>query len=300
MSASPNGEDHRHQKMERYLVFIVVALSALCLFSVVFVETASLRQRSEFVPISLNSKEIALYSSDPLTIQIPGVRLDLIEDAIRDQEPDADAAARFAIVQANLLTPVAWLVTPTPSRTPTPTRTSTLTATPTPTAAPTDPWVLLGYARVGCNTEVSFDPVAARKFKIQLISGGGNDDHISFYCCGSSGVAFWANNTWVPVTEQSSALNVGESRETGDVNAIVNRARFNIGCNDKEQAQGQVFYIPAATPSPTTPTATSLLTRVSTSTRSPTLTTQTATRSVAPSATFVPQTPTVSPTIRSR
>jgi hypothetical protein len=85
------------------------------------------------------------------------------------------------------------------------------------------------------------------------------------------------------VTNQSSSLNVGEWRETGDVNAVVNRARFSVGCNDKEPVQVQIFYLPMPTPSPT-------------------LSTPTATRSATPSAT-VPgqtQTPMATPTAQSR
>ncbi|MCI0476457.1 MAG: hypothetical protein L0Y55_09440, partial [Anaerolineales bacterium] len=231
---------------ERFLVALIATLGALYFASVVFVERMSWRRPAEFIPISLSSTQVAQYSHDPLTIQIPVARLELIAEVIHDQEPDADVAARFATVQANLLTPVAWMITPTPSRTPTPTRTPTFTATPTPTLTP-DPWISLGYAQVGCNHEVTFAPVNARRLKFQLLSGGGKDNHVSFYCCGSSGAAFLVNGTWVQVTNQSSALNVGESRETEDVNATVSRARFSVGCNDKEPVQVQIFYYPATT-----------------------------------------------------
>ncbi|MEW5720049.1 MAG: hypothetical protein AB1817_15595 [Chloroflexota bacterium] len=267
------------------LIFAGLLVSALCFLFLAYVERAATRQENEYIPVSLSSNRVANYSVDPRPLQIPAARIDLIAAAIHDQEPDADAAARFAIVQANLLTPVAWLISPTPSRTPTPTRTATPTATPTFTLTPTpaDPWISLGYARVSCNYEVTFATVAARKLKFQLITGGGNDNHVSFYCCGSSGAAFWVNGAWVGVTNQSSALNVGESRETGEVNAIVNRARFSVGCNDKEPVQVQIFYLPALTPTPTSAT-------------------QTATRSATPSATIVPQTrtPTATSSAQSR
>lgn len=241
----------RVRRIERFLLAMLAVLSVLYLGSVVLIERMSWRHPAEFLPISLSSTQVARYAHDPITLQIPAARLELIAEVIHDQEPDADAAARFATVQANLLTPVAWLITPTPSRTPTPTRTPTATVTPTPTRTP-DPWIALGQARVGCNHEVTFPPVNARQFKFQMIAGGGNNNHISFYCCGSNGAAFWVNGAWVHVTNPSGVLNVGEWRETSDFGgALVNRARFSIGCNDKEEMQTQIFYLPAPTPTPT-------------------------------------------------
>lgn len=255
MNIFPDRPGPRVRRIERFLVAMVAALVVLYLTSVVFVERMSWRRSSEFIPISLSSTQVAQYSHDPLTIQIPVARLELIADAIHDQEPNADAAARFATVQANLLTPVAWLITPTPSRTPT--RTPTFTATPTRTFTPADPWIALGQARVGCNHEVTFPPVNVRQFKFQMIAGGGNNNHISFYCCGSSGAAFWVNGAWVPVTNQSGVLNIGEWRETSDWgSALVSRARFSVGCNDKEQMQVQIFYLPATISPSQTPTPT--------------------------------------------
>jgi len=275
-----------------WLLVTALIASALGFCSLAYFDLAASQRSTGYIPVSLDSKQVAGYSADPRPTQFPAARIDLIADVIRDQEPDANAAARFATVQANLLTPVAWLISPTPTRTrtATPTRTSTTTPSPTPTATPADPWISLWYARVGCNFEVSFAPVAARKLRFQLISGGGKDNHVSFYCCGSSGAAFWVNGNWVHVTNQSIALDVGESRETDEVNAVVNRARFNVGCNDKEPVQVQVFYLPLSTPSPPTPAL------------SPTLSPQPVMRSATPSATFAPQTrpPMVTPATPSR
>ena len=142
MKVSPDRPSPRVWRIERFLVAMIATLGALYFASVVFVERMSWRRPAEFIPISLSSTQVAQYSHDPLTIQIPVARLELIAEVIHDQEPGADVAARFATVQANLLTPVAWMITPTPSRTPTPTRTRTSTAAPTPTLTP-DPWISL-------------------------------------------------------------------------------------------------------------------------------------------------------------
>ena len=188
-----------------------------------------------------------------------------------------------------------------PTSTPTPTITSTPTRTPTPTATP-NPWVSLGDWKADCNTEVTFKPVNARQFKFVAISGGGDDKMISFYCCTSHGAGWLVNGAWLPVTNPSLTLRVGETRETIDFgSAIVDRQRFNLGCNDAEQMNLRVYYLPAetATITPTatlTTTATVTATTTLTTTETPTATltvtsTGTTTTTVAPTTTLTVTTP---------
>jgi hypothetical protein len=252
-------------------------LGLACIFSTLYIEFAALSRKNEFIPISLGSKQDVAYKADATAIHIAGVRLQVIADAIQDQDSNADVAARFAAVQANLLTPVAWLSSPPPTRTSTPTR---ILPTVTPSPIP-DPWILIGQARVGCNSDVVFNPVNAVRIKFKMLAGGSNDGHISFNCCGSNGAWWLVDNVWQPVLNPSAALNIGETLETSDLaGGTVTRAHFNIGCNDNEQMDIQIFYLPS--PSRT-------LAPTNTAAASPT-----ANRTLAPqSATLAPtQTPT--------
>jgi hypothetical protein len=232
----------RLERAEILLSSAALILGVICSISVLYVAVTPQAGRSEFVPVSLGSKQSIDYNVDPTAIHIPGVRLQVVADAIRDQDSAANVAARFAAVQASLLTPVAWLSIPPATRTSTPTR-----VLPTLTASPTrDPWILIGQTRVGCNSDVIFNPVNALKIKFQMLAGGSNDGHISFNCCGSNGAWWLVDNVWQPGANQSAALNVGESRETADLGgAAVSRAHFNIGCNDNEQMDIQIYYLPS-------------------------------------------------------
>jgi hypothetical protein len=256
----------RLERAEILLGGVALILGTLCLISVLYVEVASQGRKSEFVPISLGSKQIVDYNAEPTAIHIPAVRLEVIADAIRDQDSTADVAARFADVQASMLTPVAWLSAPPATRTSTPTR-----VLPTLTASPTsDPWILIGQTRVGCNSDVIFNPVNALKIKFQMLAGGSNDGRISFNCCGSNGAWWLVDNAWQPVTNSSDALNVNEWRETADLGgAVVSRAHFNIGCNDNEQMDVKIYYLPFP---PRTATPQAILTLGSQTSQPPTLT----------------------------
>lgn len=325
---SSSGQNQRTRHRQRNLTAILAIIVFIALAAFVYFARASLNQIVEYLPISLDAKFSANYGKDAPSLVMPNIGVEIIADIIHDAEPTADARARFATVQANLLTPVPFVFTPTPSPTrlptimPTPTQVSTITPTP-------DPWRHLGEAQVGCNTEIDFTPVSALKIRFQMIAGGGADQRVSFYCCGSSGASFLVNGVWTPVTEQSIALRPGDIRETGDLNgATVSRARFSVGCNDDEDVRVQISYLPTSTtaltappaitatnlmtrtltPSPT-PTATSTTTPTATSTRTPTgtptstataTTTRTATATSTPTFTATATrtaTPTASPTI---
>jgi Tol biopolymer transport system component len=333
MNRVENRERVPHRRFETLGLAGIAFLGILYVFLLVYTQVTALQHKVEFVPVSLNSRQSADYNIDPPSLNMPSVRIDIIQEVIHDQEPASDAIARFARVQANLLTPVAFQSTRTPTPSPTPTRILVPSPTPVPSVTelptevptPGDPWLALGQWRVGCNTEISFEPVSAQRLRFQAISGGGPDNLASFYCCGSSGAAWLVNGQWYSVTNQSLILRVGESHELGDLGgAMASRMRFNVGCNDDEQVQVKVSYMPAAssgtsptrtitsalgtTPQSTpsaipfspTPTSTSTATPTVTSTSIPTATpTPTATFTPIPSSTFAPTMtpiPTATPT----
>jgi len=144
----------------------------------------------------------------------------------------------------------------------------TIVSTPTFTLTPTSPtaiasytptpaegeWIKLGSWNVGCNTDIAFPAVTTNQFKFQMLSGGGWDNHISFYGYSSSGAAWLANGTWQEVNNQTFALDVGEWRETNIFGtAVVNQQRFSVGCNDGERMDVDVFYRTTYMPTPTLP-----------------------------------------------
>ncbi|MDE3091388.1 MAG: PD40 domain-containing protein, partial [Chloroflexota bacterium] len=221
--------------------------------------------------------------------------------ATENATPSATLAALNTITPAaatQLLPPTLTLapsLTPTSSPTLTPTRTPTLTRTPTNTPTP-DPWVSIGQFRVACSTELTFTPVNARKFKFVMLSGGGDDKMISFNCCGSGGAAWLVNDVWQPVTNPSLTLRVGEVRETDDFgSALVDRQRFNVGCNDGEQMDVRVSYLPAPTPTLTvtaTVTSTAMVTTTATVTATSSISATATPTSTLPVTTTLLVTPT--------
>lgn len=186
--------------------------------------------------------------------------------------------------------------TPTPPPTFTPTPTLTLPPTETPTITPTvDEFVTIGDWTVGCHSEIPFPPVTASRVQFQVVSGGGADKSVSFNCCGSSGAAFFANGDWAPVKNESLTLQVGDTRGTADLgNAIVDRERFNVGCNDDEQIEVRVSYLPATA----AVTATATLTTTAVAPSQTVTATATLTATSAPTATVAPTaTIAVTPTV---
>jgi TolB protein len=141
-----------------------------------------------------------------------------------------------------------------------------------------------------------------------MIAGGGDDKTISFYCCGSAGAEWFVNDAWVPVADPSLTLRVGDSRETINFgSAMVSRARFNVGCNDNEQADMRVAYLPVASPTITatatlagtteiTPTTSITATATLTATVSPTTTATVTSTTLAPTGTVTSTTAVVTAT----
>lgn len=186
-------------------------------------------------------------------------------------------------------------ITPFPSSTATPSRTATPTRTPTLTPTP-DPWVTLGQWKVGPSSEMTFNPVTARRFKFQVLAGGGDDKLVSFYCCGSAGAAWLVNDTWVGVSNPSLTLRVGEVRETNEFTAtIVSRQRFAIGVNDNESIDVRVSYLPAIT-STVSLTTTSAITGTATMTGTSSITSTTSITGTAAPTSTVSITTTMTPT----
>lgn len=143
-----------------------------------------------------------------------------------------------------------------PTATPIVTSTSTPTISLTSTTLTSTPaageWIQLGIWDVGCNTIIDFPPVTASQFKFQMISGGGWDNHISFYGYGSSGAAWLVNGAWQEVNYPTAALDVNEWRETNVFEpAVVSQQRFSVGCNDGEHMSADVYYRVTYGPTPT-------------------------------------------------
>jgi len=127
---------------------------------------------------------------------------------------------------------------------------------PTTTTTTTLPeWVYMGTWTVGCNDYIDIGPYTTDKIKFKMTSGGGPDNHISFYCCGSNGAAWYADGTWYHVSQKSSTLDVGDWMETSNFGEkIITRQYFSVGCNDGEKMTVDVYYSPIATTTTSTTT----------------------------------------------
>jgi len=240
----------------RVIIAIVVAvlfLAGICLFVFIFTQLGTLSQ----ITSVLGSTPAATTSflGNPTTVA---------------SATPAPLASSAPVLPTQVIPPP---LTPTPSITATPTRTSTNTRTPTNTPTP-DPWVVLGSYSVSVSSEITFTAVTARQFKFQMTGGGGDDKMVSFYCCGSGGAAWLVNDVWIPVSNQSLTLKVGDVRETKEFTAtLVSRQRFSIGVNDNEKMDVRVSYLPPLTSTLTiTPTATVTVTASITVTATPTAT----------------------------
>lgn len=126
-------------------------------------------------------------------------------------------------------------VSSTPTPTPAPTPPPVPTPSPSTTPSPTPSWQLVEEVTAGCNFSQSLS-VVAQKMRLTMISGGGDDDHISFNCCGSGGAKWTAGGTEYKAKPSSGTLDVGNVRETdsfGD-NVSVSLETISVGCNDGE------------------------------------------------------------------
>jgi hypothetical protein len=102
-------EQERNQTRLRWGILLVVLslLSCLALTILFLFQRANDIKIPEFLPVVLHSQLEADYLANPNPTRVPGVRLDLIWDTIRDREPGAtDIDERQAILLNSLLTPV--------------------------------------------------------------------------------------------------------------------------------------------------------------------------------------------------
>jgi len=238
-------------RTEVILLSLTVVAGLLSILSLIKTELLPTRgQPIEVIPISLTAEQHANYDSDTVALKIPPARVEMIGEIIYDHDARADVLARLATVQANLLTPVPSLLGPTATRIPTATSTRTPTTKPTATLTPTpiDPWVAIGQATVICGNEVVFSPIYAQKIKFSIIAGGGKDNRVSFYCCGSNGITGLINGVWQPLFGREDTLRVGDFRESANLNGVtLSRARFYLGCNDREPITVHLYYLPMPT-----------------------------------------------------
>ncbi|GEM_PF-4535162 len=135
--------------------------------------------------------------------------------------------------------------TPTPTVAPTPTSMPVPTATPTPTPTPTPvpSWKFVEQlSNIGCgfSKAVSYQ---AQKTRLTMSSGGGEDAHISFNCCGSGGASWVAGGQSFSANPPTGALDVGETRETNDFGSMrtVSQINISVGCNDGERANFDIY-----------------------------------------------------------
>lgn len=147
--------------------------------------------------------------------------------------------ARIAI--ASMPTPPAPTPTPVPTAIPTPTPTPTPTVAPTPTPVPS--WQFVEQLpNIGCgfSKAVSYQ---AQKMRLIMSSGGGDDAHISFNCCGSGGASWLAGGQSFTANPPTGALDTGQTRETNDFGNIktVTQLNISVGCNDGERATFDIY-----------------------------------------------------------
>lgn len=111
----------------------VVIVASLCLIALIFVGAIygnfdSLMAKSTPLPINLHSAKQANYSQDPAFMQIPPMQLQLVIDAIWDQNPDVqNLSMRLTQVDQNYFAGVASITTQPPTITSSP-----MTDTPLP------------------------------------------------------------------------------------------------------------------------------------------------------------------------
>ena len=265
MSQPPKTSSALNPRLIIGIVVAILILAGVCLFIFIFSQLGALQNitRALATPTTLASSALNTVAPPAESTAIPVAPL-----------PTSAPSA----------TPPPTL-TPTSSITLTPTRTSTNTRTPTNTPTP-DPWLSLGTWTVGASSEITFTAVTARQFKFQMMAGGGDDKMISFYCCGSGGAAWLVNDVWIPVSDPSLTLKVGQVRQTKEFTpTLVSRQRFSVGVNDTETMDVHVYYLPPLTPTlMVTTTATVTATASLTPTASITVT-GTATTTVSPTAT---------------
>lgn len=123
------------------IVILLLVVIAVLVFSIIFRGNwGSTFAASEVVPISISSDMIADYGPDSFSGEVAAVSLEIIGEALFDQQPDnQNAADQLEEIVSDLQTPVPT-VTPVPTMTPTDLviQTGTVQATNTPAASSTE------------------------------------------------------------------------------------------------------------------------------------------------------------------
>lgn len=107
------GQTRDKRNIRWRVLFVLLPLSGvLCIGMLFFAESLVISRGLSFIPVDLRSVLKANYNRDTDLPRIPGVRLDLIWEAIRDREQGATGVeARKALLLSSLQTPVPF-VTP--------------------------------------------------------------------------------------------------------------------------------------------------------------------------------------------
>ncbi len=265
----------RNPRFLQLLILVVILLVGVCLFVFIFTQLTPLQN---------------LVGARPSTT--PALSPTSLAQAVQTLVVVATPLPTSTFTPTPIVTP-----SPTPTSTFTPTSTRTPTNTPTP-----NPWITAAQYLAGCNSEIDFPPVTARKLRFQVLSGGGPDRLISFYCCTSMGAGWLVNGVWIPVNNPTLTLRVGDIRETDEFTpTVVSKMRFNIGCNDNETIEARLSYLPALTVTATvtatvTGTVPITVTPTITTTPSITVTATPTTTAVLTGTAPITATPTITPT----
>ncbi|MCL4297229.1 MAG: DNRLRE domain-containing protein [Anaerolineae bacterium] len=113
MSRLTRPANPRKRRRWEFLLLLLPLLGILCLAGLFLIQGVTRRnQGPQFIPVNIHSALQADYRANPNFVFLPGVRLDIIWDTIRDREPGVtDLGTRQAVLLNNLQTPVPF-VTP--------------------------------------------------------------------------------------------------------------------------------------------------------------------------------------------
>ncbi len=108
MSTQPTEQDYKKNRNRWVLLFILLPILGFVLLgALLFFQSVTNSQTPEFIPVELHSDLEANYQISPRPTPVPGVRMDIIWDAIYDREPGAaNLEERQAEMENKLLTPV--------------------------------------------------------------------------------------------------------------------------------------------------------------------------------------------------
>ncbi|GIK39828.1 MAG: hypothetical protein BroJett011_36610 [Chloroflexota bacterium] len=112
MSRLKRPANPRNRRRWEFLLLLLPLLGILCLAGLFLIQGTTRNHGPQFIPVNIHSALQADYRANPNFIFVPGVRLDIIWDTIRDREPGVtDLGTRQAVLLNSLQTPVPF-VTP--------------------------------------------------------------------------------------------------------------------------------------------------------------------------------------------